>query len=72
MCIRDRDNGVGMTPQQIRRIYEDFENNGSSGMHIGLRNIYHRIQLFYNGHAKFEIETMDPGLKIVILLQREG
>lgn len=41
-------------------------------MHIGLRNIYHRIQLFYNGHAKFEIETMDPGLKIVILLQREG
>lgn len=72
ICMEVSDNGVGMTPQQIRRIYEDFENNGSSGMHIGLRNIYHRIQLFYNGHAKFEIETMNPGLKIMIWLQREG
>ena len=72
ICMEVRDNGVGMTPQQIRRIYEEFENNGSSGMHIGLRNIYHRIQLFYYGHAKFEIEAMTPGLKIRIWLQREG
>ncbi|MCD7907566.1 MAG: sensor histidine kinase, partial [Clostridium sp.] len=72
ICMEVRDNGVGMTPSQIRGVREDLETNSSSGTHIGLRNIYRRLQLFYNGHAKFEIENMNPGLKIVIWLQREG
>ena len=72
ICMEVRDNGVGMTPSQIRDVREDLETNSSSGTHIGLRNIYRRLQLFYNGHAKFEIENMNPGLKIVIWLQREG
>lgn len=72
ICMEVRDNGVGMTEQQIREIQADFETNSSSGTHIGLRNIYRRIQLFYSGRAKFEIENMNPGLKIVIWLQQEG
>ncbi|MFA9465317.1 MAG: sensor histidine kinase [Velocimicrobium sp.] len=72
ICLEVRDNGVGMTEEQIHDIYKDFHENNSSNTHIGLRNIYHRLQLFYNNDVQFEMENMNPGLKMVILLPREG
>lgn len=63
-----RDNGVGMTEEQILEIYRDFyENNGSTN-HIGLRNIYRRLQLFYQDDVQFELNNMNPGLEITITL----
>lgn len=65
---RYRINGVGMTEEQIRSIYEDFHENKSSGNHIGIRNIYRRLSLYYHNDLKFEFYNMDPGLKIFISL----
>ncbi len=67
-----RDNGIGMTQQQIEEIYNDFyEKNGSTN-HIGLRNIYRRLQLFYQSDVQFELNNMNPGLEITITLPWEG
>lgn len=72
VCLEVRDNGEGMTEEQIRDIYEDFYENTSSGTHIGIRNIYRRLRLFYHDDVQFEFHNMDPGLKIFISLPREG
>lgn len=68
VCLEVQDNGVGMTEEQIRSIYEDFHENKSSGNHIGIRNIYRRLSLYYHNDLKFEFYNMDPGLKIFISL----
>lgn len=66
------DNGVGMTEEQIKTIYEDFDHNTSSSSSIGLRNIYQRLKLYYQGNLRFHLYNMEPGLKIVIGLPRKG
>jgi Putative regulator of cell autolysis len=66
-----RDNGVGMTEEQIQDIYKEIYENNSSNTHIGIRNIYRRLQLFYHNDVQFEMENINPGLKIVISLPRE-
>ncbi|MGB4661823.1 MAG: histidine kinase [Mobilitalea sp.] len=71
ICLEVRDNGVGMTEEQIQDIYKDIYENNSSNTHIGIRNIYRRLQLFYHEDVQFELENMNPGLKIVISLPRE-
>ena len=66
VCLEVSDNGVGMTESRIQEIYEEIEKNNPSNTHIGLRNIYRRLKLFYSGRVKFEIENLHPGLKIMI------
>ena len=68
ICLEVQDNGIGMTQAQIREIYADFEENRSSGNHIGIRNIYRRLRLFYHDDIRFEFYNMEPGLKIFISL----
>lgn len=67
-----RDNGVGMTAEQIDEVYRDFYENNRSSTHIGLRNIYQRLQLFYKGDVQFELNNMNPGLEITITFPWEG
>ncbi len=69
------DNGVGMTEEQIRHICEEMSDDFyriSSSNHIGIRNIYHRLQLFYHYDVLFEMKNINPGFKIVISLPKEG
>ena len=72
ICLEVSDNGVGMTEARIQEIYEDFEKNNPSTTHIGLRNIYRRLKLFYSGRVKFQIENLHPGLEIMIRIYHEG
>ena len=67
-----RDNGVGMTEQQIEEVYNDFNENNRSTTHIGLCNIYQRLQLFYQDDVQFVLSNMNPGLEITISLPWEG
>ena len=71
ICLEVQDNGVGMTAEQIRNIYDDFQENKSSGSHIGIRNIYRRLHMYYRDDLKFEFYNMEPGLKIFISLPRK-
>ncbi|MDO4323244.1 MAG: histidine kinase [Lachnospiraceae bacterium] len=68
ICLEISDNGAGMTEEQIKAIYEDLQRNKSSSSHIGIRNIYRRLRLFYHDDVLFELRNMDPGLKILISL----
>ena len=63
-----RDNGVGMSREQVEELYHNFESNTASSTHIGLRNIYQRLRLFYKEKVRFLMEDACPGLRIVILL----
>lgn len=68
IVIKVRDNGNGMSLIQIQSVYEDFRNNTVSSEHIGIRNIYRRLQLFYHDNVKFEFQNRNPGLEIIISL----
>lgn len=73
VCLAVTDNGIGMTEQQIQYIYEDFQENVLSGNnHIGLHNIYRRLQLFYHDDVSFRLQNMEPGLRTIISLPWEG
>ena len=53
------DNGVGMTAQQIDRIFTQGEDPGAKP-HIGLKNIHERLQLTFGSGSGLHIESA-PG-----------
>lgn len=60
------DNGVGMTEDQIHSLKETMHSFQNQSSHIGLKNIFQRLQLFYDNKAEIELFEMEPGLKIII------
>ncbi len=72
ILLKVRDNGIGMTGEQIREVYEDFREHRMANEHIGLRNIFRRLQLFYHEDVEIELENMKPGLEIRISLPIGG
>lgn len=62
------DNGIGMTREQIDAVKQDIENAHSANTHIGLRNIYRRLVLFYKGDVLLDIRQEDPGVTISLSL----
>lgn len=61
-----KDNGVGMTEDQIHSLKETMHSFQNQSSHIGLKNIFQRLQLFYDNKAEIELFEMEPGLKIII------
>ena len=59
-----RDNGMGMTAEKIEETYRNLRENTSDSKHIGIRNIYRRLQLFYKNDVILEMESHDTGLCI--------
>lgn len=66
-----RDNGCGMTEEQIEKLYSDIYAHRISSEHIGVRNIVRRLQLFYQEDVRIELKNMEPGLQIEISLPAE-
>lgn len=64
------DNGVGMSDEQIENVYQDIQNNHFSSVHIGIRNIYGRLKLFYHDDVKMSLKNRNPGLQIILSLPR--
>lgn len=60
------DNGVGMTEQQIQAVEKNLQENNTASRHIGLRNIYRRLQLFYQDDVSMSFRAENPGLSIRI------
>lgn len=71
VCLEVSDNGTGLTEEQIYNIYEDLYGNQSFGSHIGIRNIYRRLRLFYHDDVEFKLKNLNPGLRILISLPWE-
>lgn len=59
------DDGVGMSPQRLCEIRSRVRGEttdeipGTSGSFIGLKNIYERLNLFYEGKASMEIDSSE-------------
>ncbi|WP_339147924.1 MULTISPECIES: sensor histidine kinase [unclassified Sutcliffiella] len=71
-----RDNGAGVSDGRLAEIYKGFP-EGNSGSdeeetHIGLRNIYTRMQLYYDNLAALRLENhQDGGFMVTLKLPLE-
>ena len=72
--FRIRDNGVGMSKEKLQKLREslekkteDTEQRREGG--IGLRNVYRRIALYYNGQGDFVVNSVeDKGTEVIVRL----
>lgn len=50
-----QDNGKGMAPEKLREVLISMRNENTSGTSIGIRNVYCRLELYYNDLVRFDI-----------------
>ncbi len=64
-----RDNGCGIAPQQLDKLYTDFDLQKSTGKYggIGLANLYSRIRLLYDTPASLDIHTQETQYTEIVL-----
>jgi len=56
-----RDNGAGMSPEQVERIYGYLENDGQEiGERIGVQNVIYRLKMVYGDNMSLFIDS-SPG-----------
>ena len=60
VCLQVRDNGAGMTQEQIDTITSQSEGNAAAFRNVGMRNVSERIRLYYKEQGNFRI-TSEPG-----------
>ena len=66
VIMETEDNGIGMSQEQIDAMYKNLEENVSDSRHIGLRNIYRRLQYFYADDVRLKLIPLNPGLIVSI------
>lgn len=58
LVIRVIDNGIGMEQDKLRQLIQDVRSDqAKDGSHVGIRNVYRRLELFYEGDATFTIRS---------------
>ena len=64
------DNGLGMTEEQVARLFSDTPHTGSSrGSGIGVKNVNERIRLYFGSEYGLSIESEpDEGTVVTIHL----
>lgn len=53
------DNGVGMEEAKLQQLMEKVRSDQGMDGHVGIRNVYRRLELYYNEHVRFRISS-DP------------
>ncbi|WP_078549642.1 sensor histidine kinase [Litchfieldia alkalitelluris] len=71
--IEIRDNGLGISENRLNEIHQHFEEGiqklDGEESNIGLKNVYVRLKLYYNGEASLQLKNRDSGgLKVIIRL----
>lgn len=56
--IRITDNGEGILPEKLSSVTEQMKSSEEPTGKIGLSNVYLRLQLFFNGKADIQIESV--------------
>lgn len=72
IIISVRDNGIGMTEEQIEQVKSSMLTDETGGNHIGLKNIYSRLCIFYKQRIPLDIRALEPGLGIRFSLPCTG
>lgn len=57
LSITVTDNGKGMEASKLKEIMYSVRNEGSSEANIGIRNVYRRLELYYNDQVRFGITS---------------
>lgn len=60
------DNGVGMSKEKLEELLQCLD--GKDKSHVGLKNVYHRLRLFYGDEAKIYINS-EVGKGTVVEIQ---
>ena len=70
LCFLIQDNGLGMTPEQVERLFSDTSHVPSRrGSGIGVRNVNERVKLYFGEDYGLTIHSEpDEGTKIFIRL----
>ncbi|WP_440119501.1 sensor histidine kinase [Paenibacillus sp. QZ-Y1] len=59
------DNGIGMDAARLTQLLRDIRSERPrNGEHVGLRNVYRRLELFYEGNAIFNLSSV-PGKETI-------
>ncbi|WP_235540804.1 sensor histidine kinase [Paenibacillus sp. Root52] len=67
--IRVIDNGVGMDEGKLNQLMRDVRSDRAMDGHVGIRNVYRRLELFYEGAAIFNIRSgLDEGTEAGFLI----
>lgn len=53
------DNGIGMEEAKLRQLMENVRSDKGMDGHVGIRNVYRRLELYYNESVRFHINS-DP------------
>ncbi|WP_340022787.1 sensor histidine kinase [Paenibacillus sp. FSL K6-1096] len=59
LLITVADNGKGIEKEKLEWILNHLDTEQDSGKNVGLRNVYKRLKLYYNGRATFSIESTE-------------
>ncbi|WP_322907430.1 sensor histidine kinase [Paenibacillus campi] len=51
------DNGIGMPPERLEQLLQNMKSDEAMEGHIGIRNVYRRLELFYEGEADFMLHS---------------
>lgn len=80
VCIEVSDNGIGVSERQLKMIQEELLGKDSvtetARESIGLKNIYDRLQIYYNHKAIMTVQSSEDGgftvtIKLPIALSKE-
>lgn len=68
LCMEVRDNGRGMTREEISRVMENRERRPDDNYSIGLENVSSRLKLHFKEGFRMEIESQ-PGLGTTVRIR---
>lgn len=73
LVILVEDNGVGMTKEKIRELYQGDEDQEDKSKSIGILNIHRRMKLLYGESYGVELESEpDQGTRVYLRIPRKG
>lgn len=69
LLLMVRDNGVGMSVEQVQRLYSYMQRQEEMGERIGLQNVIYRLKLYYGSRFELAIRSgPDEGTEIRIMI----
>lgn len=55
------DNGIGITPEKLERLERAIRSEREMDGHVGIRNVYRRLELFYHESVQFRMSSEPEG-----------
>ncbi|ASA26093.1 sensor histidine kinase [Paenibacillus donghaensis] len=62
------DNGKGIEADKLKGLLFTIQSETSSGTNIGIRNVYRRLELYYEDQVRFEISSI-PNQETVVIFE---